>query len=533
MGDSQIMTPTQVADFPVHWDNEADALRTWAPDKMHSPGVATPLGFDLAARPFVEGFGMLRACYQNYYIFYARTAPPAGDATKVPLSAIVEGGRRWHETILPEVQAFDDHYRQTDFEALPTDEVVAELDRLIGVRLRCGQLHTMCTMPWWTGMENLIATYQELTGGDDLGAVRLVQGYGNKSVEAGQALWRLSRMADSIPIVRDSISSADDPSGQERLNRLVGHAQAGPFLDAFSDFLEEFGWRSGLFDFAEPTWTEDPMIPLDQVRAYLDMSDYDPDKEQDKLARERDAAIVEALAGLDEAGSARLNSAIDAAVAVAPILEDHNYYIDQRVWTLPRRLVLAAGRCLVSIGELNDPQDVFYLRYHELRAALLGDLAGVAAVVAGHKSGMEEWSRVEPPEFIGALPPASPTDQPTNRFWGGGALRSDRPDELRGHPASAGVARGPARVIATLKDAHRLKRGDILVTQTTTPPWTPLFAVAGAVITETGGVLSHAAVTAREYGLPAILSVPDATRLIRDGQALEVDGSKGIVRILT
>src|SRR5439155_23659728 len=110
---------------------------------------------------------------------------------------------------------------------------------------------------------------------------------------------------------------------------------------------------------------------------------------------------------------------------------------------------------------------------------------------------------------------------------------SDRRDEVRGNAAAAGVATGPARVIATLDEAHRLKPGDILVTGTTMPPWTPLFAIASAVVTETGGILSHAAVTAREYRLPAVLSVADATRLIRDGQALEVDGGTGVVRILS
>jgi pyruvate,water dikinase len=83
-----------------------------------------------------------------------------------------------------------------------------------------------------------------------------------------------------------------------------------------------------------------------------------------------------------------------------------------------------------------------------------------------------------------------------------------------------------------LNEAHRFKPGDVLVTRTTMPPWTPLFAVASAVVTETGGILSHAAVTAREYGLPAVLCVENATRSIQDGQPLEVDGSNGIVRIL-
>jgi pyruvate,water dikinase len=135
--------------------------------------------------------------------------------------------------------------------------------------------------------------------------------------------------------------------------------------------------------------------------------------------------------------------------------------------------------------------------------------------------------------MVGAPPPEAPADAPPDRFWGTRNLRSDRPNELKGNAASAGVARGPARVLATLDEARRFQPGDVLVTRTTMPPWTPLFAVASAVITETGGILSHAAVTAREYGLPAVLCVENATRLIKDGQPLEVDGSNGTVRILS
>jgi pyruvate,water dikinase len=157
------------------------------------------------------------------------------------------------------------------------------------------------------------------------------------------------------------------------------------------------------------------------------MPDYDPDTEQRRLTKERDAALNETLAALPPEDAARLQASVDAAAQVAPILEDHNYYIDQRVATLSRRLALAAGRRLVSIGELAAPEDVFYLRYHELRPALLGELTGVPAIVEQHRAGMEQWAKVTPPGFIGAPPPEPTGEEPPNRFWGGGNMRSDRP----------------------------------------------------------------------------------------------------------
>jgi len=529
-----LTTETETTAFPVHWDDLADAELTWRFDPMHNPEVTTPLGFDLYMEPFIRGFGMLRLCQQNYYIYVHQASMPPSASNKVPVEAIHAGARRWRDEIIPEVRGFDDHYRLTDFDAMTTEELVVELDRLLDVRLRCGQLHSMAMLPWWMGMMNLIETVRELTDGDDFAAVRLVQGHGSKSVEAGEALWRLSRLAASVPGVRDRLLAMDSEATKEQLEALETEPSAGPFLEAFAAFLDEFGWRSGMYEFAAPTWNEDPAAPLSQLRAFLQMPDYDFRHEQGRLAAEREDALRAALSRLDSEKAVVLQAAVTGAADVVSILEDHNHYIDQRVGVLPRRLVLAAGRRLVDMSTLSAPEDVFYLRRTELRAALNGEANDLHDLVRDRKAEMEGWSKITPPVTIGAPPQeVSPGSGEPDRFWGTHGLRSERADELRGNGASAGVARGPARVLASLNEAHRFKPGDVLVTRTTMPPWTPLFAVASAVVTETGGILSHAAVTAREYGLPAVLCVENATRSIQDGQPLEVDGSKGIVRILS
>src|SRR4029450_12760620 len=175
------------------------------------------------------------------------------------------------------------------------------------------------------------------------------------------------------------------------------------------------------------------------------------------------------------------------------------------------RLVLAAGRRLASSGALAQPEDVFFLRAEELKSALRRQSPTIDDIVERRRQEMARGAKITPPEFIGA-PPAEPqsSDGPPDRFWGA-RLRSDRPGELKGNAPSARIARGPARVLATLDEAERFNAGDVLVTRTTMPPWTPLFAVASAVITETGGVLSHAAVTARSSALPARISVSTAS----------------------
>ena len=134
-----------------------------------------------------------------------------------------------------------------------------------------------------------------------------------------------------------------------------------------------------------------------------------------------------------------------------------------------------------------------------------------------------------PPRYIGKVP-AEETG-PADRF-DGPRLTSDEPDVLRGTGASAGVVRGPARVMLTQDEFGRIEPGDIIVCPSSNPSWVPVFTIAGGLVTNTGGVLSHAAVVAREFGLPAVVGTVDATTRIADGRLVEIDGTAGIVRLL-
>ena len=521
-------------EFPVQWDDPADAERSWQFDLVHTPDVMTPLGFDLYYDPFARGFGMgLEPRLVNCYVFTGRdpNLPNNPQLPPIDLDALRQAGKRWQEELIPEIVRLTEHYRLTDFDSMAEQDLIDELDKLRELRVRGGQLHTQAMLPWMMGMNHLVDTYQELTGGDDVSAMRLVQGYGNKSVDAGHALWELSRLANSIPSVREQVQRASQDTTVDVMSSLKADPDAEPFLQAFSSFLDQYGWRADLFELSSRTWAEDPTIPLGQMRAYLELEGYDPTRELEKLGAQREEAIEAALAGLEGEAQTQLRDVIDMAAQLIAIQEDHNFYIDQRLAYMPRRLTLAAGRRLVSKSMIDDPADVFYLHADELNSGLAGTLDGLSEIVGRRKSEMSNWADVTPPSFIGAEPPETPAI--IRRFQGKPQLRSERPGELTGNSASAGVARGPARVLLSLSEADRLKPGDVLIARTTMPAWTPLFAVASAIVTESGGVLSHAAVVAREYGIPAVLSVTDATRLIQDGQLVEVDGQQGIVRILS
>lgn len=534
MGRAIAEDETEASDeFPVEWDNPADAKRTWAFDLAHTPDVVTPLGFDLYYGPFLRGFGLgVEARRVNCYVFMGRDTDGQPIAMPpVDLAWLRQAGERWRQEIIPEVVRHTEYYREADFDACSNQDLIGELDKLREVRVRQGELHTQAMFPWMMCMNHLADVHRELTGGDDVSAMRLVQGYGNKSVEAGKELWKLSKLAASIPSVHKLVLEVTRHNAAGVMSSLEADGAAAPFREAFASFLAAYGWRADLFELASRTWAEDPTIPLCQLRAYVELDGYDPEAELRRLAGEREEAIQRTLGALDADAKEQLRGVIDVAAELISIQEDHNFYIDQRLAYMPRRLVLAAGRRLVASGAIADPSDSFYLHAEELRSSLAGARDGVREVADRRRAEMAKWSTVTPPDFIGAPPDGD--EAFIRRFQGTPRLQSDRPNELAGNSASAGVARGPARVLMSLAEVDRLGRGDVLVARTTMPAWTPLFAVAAAVVTESGGVLSHAAVVAREYGLPAVLSVRNATRLIRDGQLVEVDGDEGVVRMLS
>jgi phosphoenolpyruvate synthase/pyruvate phosphate dikinase len=149
----------------------------------------------------------------------------------------------------------------------------------------------------------------------------------------------------------------------------------------------------------------------------------------------------------------------------------------------------------------------------------------------------ERWARVVPPPLIGA-PEKFDLEDPFIIAMGGKMLGlmspaepSRDPDVLNGIAAAPGVARGTVKVVKTLGEASKLQPGDIMVCEMTMPPWTPLFATAAGIVADTGGVLSHCAIVAREYRLPAVVGTHVGTTVLRDGMVVTVDGSKGLVRI--
>ena len=297
-----------------------------------------------------------------------------------------------------------------------------------------------------------------------------------------------------------------------------------------------------MFDVADATWREDPSIPIDSLRGYVRLSDeHDPSTAFDAAARRREALTQAARRRLadDPDALARFERYHEAARHNLPITEDHAFWIDQSGIANFRRFLLQLGERLVHDGCLDRTDDVFFLTRAEIGDALAGgddfrdqSARRRAAVVAAATATPPRSLGVAPPPIPGELDPL--VDAIANRLGGRRPPQQFDPAAtvLTGHPASPGQVTGTARVLRSLADAARLDDGDILVCEMTLPPWVPLFAVAAAVVADTGGLMSHCAIVAREFGLPAVVGTQFGTKLITDGMQITVDGGAGLVHLL-
>jgi len=299
------------------------------------------------------------------------------------------------------------------------------------------------------------------------------------------------------------------------------------FDAALEGFLDRWGYTPtrGMVSLPSvPTWRENPDVVLGLVRALLaDMQTRQPEPATSRQNAEFEAARKEVSSSLIAPAARLFNASLSRA---------RNYIVAREDGFEPYGKAVSHGRqVLIRLGQLwhqsnvlDDLEDVFFVRNTELLAAVRGDLPDLRQRVARRRRGFGKveagWSKGEN-WFVasGSIPP---------RFESG-AAPTDQKVGLRGIGASNGLATGPVCIVHDHWEFHKVTKGVVLVAPATAPAWTPLFGLAAAVVTEIGGPLSHAAIVAREYGIPAVLAVPSATTLLHEGERISVDGTTGFV----
>jgi pyruvate,water dikinase len=346
----------------------------------------------------------------------------------------------------------------------------------------------------------------------------------NVTSEMGLALLDVADAIRPHPDVVAFLRQVQDEGFIVELPRLSGGREA---RDAIRAWLDKYGMRGvGEIDITRPRWSERPATLLALILGHIER--FEPGEaarrfEQGRQeARKKEEELLERLRALPdgERKAEETRRMIDRVRTFAGYREYPKYGMVSRYFVYKQALLEEAGR-LVQTRVLREKEDIFYLRFEEIEDVVRTSQVD-EQLIRQRKDAFRSYQALRPPRVLTS----------EGEVIAGSYRRDDVPNgALAGLPVSAGTVEGRARVILGLAEAD-LEPGDILVTAYTDPSWTPLFVAIKGLVTEVGGLMTHGAVIAREYGLPAIVGVEHATRLIRDGQRIRVHGTDGYVEIL-
>jgi pyruvate,water dikinase len=355
-------------------------------------------------------------------------------------------------------------------------------------------------------------------------ANRLLSGMGGiESAEAGLDMWRLAVAAHERPGVERAVLSDGE---WKAVREKVAAAEGGDaFLARWAEFMDEHGHHTrGEIELSNPRRAETPDYILTAVRAYLARIDEtDPLENHRRRAEERTALAAECRRRLNPIRRALFSFYLGQAQRGSRVRENLKSAVVRYI-AASRALVLEIGDRLASRGVVAHGDDIFFLTIDEADSlARGGSDAGVKERIAQRRAEYDACLTITPPAVVfGRFDPAEHVAHATDT---GAAL-------LKGLPVSPGFVVGRARVILRTDADEHVLPGEILVAPFTDPGWTPYFLPAAAIVVDQGGLLSHGSIVAREYGIPAVVNVGPATTRIRTGQTIEVDGTRGTVRIL-
>jgi pyruvate,water dikinase len=382
---------------------------------------------------------------------------------------------------------------------------------------------------------------------------RMVAGIDVLAFRPDAELRGLARKAVELG-VGDAIVDAADA---ESTFKALGETEAGrewlAALEASRDPWFNYSTEYGFYH-DQATWNSDLDVPIRSIAQYVELlrAGNTLDRDVDALVADRDRFVEEYRDLLEPAEQAQFGQLLGLSRTVFPFIEEHNIYVEHWAhsvfWSKMREL----GRSLVALGYFQDVEDIFYLTRFELDAALFDAADSWATGVNGRAIGDHRELIDRRKQMMAALRTASPgpalgvapseitdpfaimnygiTTERVQQWLGAGDDAKD--STLEGIPGSPGIAEGVVRIIRSERELNTVQAGEVLVCPTTAPSWAPLFSVVAGVVSDIGGMMSHAAIVCREFGVPAVVGTGFATARLRTGQRVRLDGTTGVVTVL-
>jgi pyruvate,water dikinase len=475
------------------------------------------------------------------------------------LDKVAAAMRELEALVVPDLPELEDESVITEGRGWGTShELLLAYDRLLEGYERAWQYHfEFLNLGYGAYLVLYDLCRRVFPGIEDRTIAKMVSGIDLVLNRPDDELRRLAELAVELGVVERVRAAGSEEELRAGLEGSEGGSRWLAEFERAKDPWFHFSYGSGVYHYHR-SWLDDPALPIAAIGAYAErlQAGEDISRPTEAVLAERDRITTEHHALLSGEMRQAFDQQLGLARTVFRYVEDHNFYIDHWYFGLFWNKAREFGALLARHEFLAEGEDVFFLRHDEVRTALeeLALLwssggAGVArgpvywpALVARRKSihaAMREWT---PPPALGSTS-ASITEPFTVMLWGITPERVQEwlassdgagPEErvLTGFAGSPGVAEGRARVILHVDQLHELEEGEILVAPSTSTSWTPVFGTVAAAVSDVGGIMSHGAVVAREYGLPAVVGTGVGTRRIRTGDRVRVDGDAGVVTVL-
>ncbi len=393
------------------------------------------------------------------------------------------------------------------------------MDTLIGWSSNCFSVHLKATY-YAVGAFALLTRL--LAGTDIAGLMDRMTAFGAEggyqSADQGIKIAELASVVSRHPALREYLLEGQK-AGTTIDNAMADIPGGAEFSGMFENFMRHNGARTaGEFELATPRWREDHSFVIDSILSMTRRKEEAPSRRDIPAGEMKSGGLI--IPGMGICRAFLLKRVFGCYQRLVRLRENLKYRLMEGYADL-RTLIMGKADRFVKTGMLQRAEDIFFLQPGEI-LALENDSASkeeMARLIAERGASFAKANELCPPDLV---------------TGNGFAMTSEKEhdDVMGGIGCSGGMISGPARVILDIADAHQLQPGEILVAKSTDPGWTPLFLICKAVITEAGGILSHGATVAREYGIPAVASVKDATVRISTGDFLQVDGGVGEVVVL-
>jgi phosphoenolpyruvate synthase/pyruvate phosphate dikinase len=453
----------------------------------------------------------------------------------------------WRDEIRPRYVETVARWQDVPLEAMPAAELWTAIQEINDAAMLHLASLLVATTGASAGSEMLFTRVYEkmIQRGDGPVAATFLMGYDSTPIRAEKSLYDLAMWGQDRGDLAAYLleTPTDQLAAQLTDGQSPEHPEREPsvrvegwraFCERFRDHLHDYGHIIYDLDFAKPLPLDDPTPMLETIKMYLRSEGVNPHVRQHAAEEKRVQAAEATLKRLKGLRRWAFRKTLGMAQTMAQVRE--NALADIGLgYPLLRQMLRELGRRFVQAGAIAQPNDIFWLKVDEVQD-VIANLPQVQSLrdddiaerVAQRKAIHEALKRVAPPPM---LPPRKKYMGFDMETWTPAAEGSQSGGTLKGIGASAGRVTAPARVLCGPQDFGQMRPGDVLVASTTTPAWTPLFAMASAVVTDIGGPLSHGSIVAREYGIPAVMGTGVATRRIRSGQVVTVDGSAGTVTL--